>query len=119
MTTPFRDALRTRLTAALRERDRPVASALRTVLAALDNAEAVVVADDGRLQVTSEHVAGAASGLGAAEAQRRDLSDGEERALATAEVAEIRARALACEAAARHEEAVDLRRAADVVAGLL
>lgn len=115
----LRDRLRDRLTVALRERDRPVAAALRTVLAGLENAEAVAVVDDGTLEVTSEHVAGAARGLGAAEAERRAVSDDEEHALAAAEVADLRARAVTSAAAGRQGEADGLRRAADVVAGLL
>ncbi|WP_323100972.1 hypothetical protein [Intrasporangium sp. YIM S08009] len=91
-TSPLRLALRARLTAAMRERDRGAVSALRTTLAALDNAEAVPMSDVPGLVAgpsSSEHVAGAAVGVGAAEVDRRVLGEDDERAVVEAEVASL------------------------------
>jgi hypothetical protein len=92
-TSPLRRALRDRLTTAMRERDRDLVSALRSTLAALDNAEAVPLRDAsgvGRPLTSSEHVAGAAIGVGAAEVERRVLGPGDERAVVADEVAGLR-----------------------------
>jgi uncharacterized protein YqeY len=85
----LRSALRARLTAAMRERDRDAVSAIRSALAAVENAEAVPT--DGSLAATSsDRVAAAAVGVGAAEARRRELSAVEEEERVRAEVAELR-----------------------------
>lgn len=81
----LRATLRSRLTVALRERDRAAAATLRSAIAALDNAEAVPTGD-GRGPVTSAHVAGAAIGVGAAEADRLLLTDGDEREIVGDEI---------------------------------
>lgn len=85
----LRAALRSRLTVALRERDRAGAATLRSTLAALDNAEAVPTGG-GRGPVTSTHVAGAAIGVGAAEAERLLLTDRDERDLVGDEIRGLR-----------------------------
>ena len=91
MASPLRVALRNRLTAAMRARDRQTAGAMRTVLAALENAESVTVASTGTSPAArSEHIAGAAIGVGAGEATRRVLSPEDERALVEREIAELR-----------------------------
>jgi uncharacterized protein len=61
----------------MKARDRTASTALRSALAAIDNAEAVdldVFSDD---RLGSEHVTGAVSGLGAAERPRREVGDEE------------------------------------------
>lgn len=78
--------LRTALRAAMRARDAVAVSALRSTLAALDNATAVPAS--GFLGPGSEHVAGAAVGVGAAEAPRRELTEAEALAVVRAEIAE-------------------------------
>jgi hypothetical protein len=111
--SPLRLALRTRLTAAMRDRDRVAVSALRTTLAALDNAEAVPVEDVGggiSVQSGSEHVAGAAVGVGAAEADRRQLTEDGERAVVASEVASL------LDAAGHRRAAGDASGADDAVA---
>jgi uncharacterized protein YqeY len=75
------------LTEAIRAGDRPTMSALRALLSALANAEAVPSAD-ATLAATSEHIAGAHAGLGAAEAERRTLTPADEQAVLAAEIAE-------------------------------
>ena len=68
----LRTRLRRRLSSALRDQDRPAVSALRSALAALDNAEAVQPAEGFRPEA-SEYFAGGVAGLGAAEVERRVL----------------------------------------------
>lgn len=83
----MRADLRDGLTAALKARDRVAVAALRSALAAIENAEAVPadgVAVGG--DAGSEHVAGAVAGLGAAEAERRRLTGAELRAIVEKEV---------------------------------
>ena len=73
----------------MRDRDRDAASALRSAIAAIDNAEAVAT-DGAPGSTTSRHIAGAAVGVGAAEAPRRELSAPEEAAIVRAELADLR-----------------------------
>lgn len=87
-TDPLVLALQAALPQALRSRDADAASAVRTALGAISNAEAVPVADGGPTRASSEHVAGAALGLGAAEAARRELSPAEVRTIVEGEVRE-------------------------------
>lgn len=80
--------MRRDLTAAIKARDRVAVAALRSALAAIDNAEATPV--DGAVPpaAAGEHVAGALVGHGAGEAPRRELTDGEVRTIVEAEVRE-------------------------------
>lgn len=87
--SPLRRALRERLTQAMRDRDRAAAGALRSALAALSNAEAVPT-DGGLGPTTSAHVAGAAIGLGAGEADRLELGAAAELDLVRGEIRELR-----------------------------
>jgi uncharacterized protein YqeY len=114
-------ALRSALTQALKARDTEAASALRTALAAVANAEAVDVAGDQQLASTagSEHVAGAALGVGAAEAARRELSTGQVRAIVEGEVRERLEAARESEAAGAAAYADRLRREAAALTGVL
>ena len=87
MTTesPLRTQLRSALLDARLARDTVATSTVRTVLAALENAEAVPVG--------SVHAAGAIEdsvrGVGEADAPRRVLSDADERAILEAEIASL------------------------------
>jgi len=89
MSSTLRAALRTRLTIAMRERDREATAVLRNAVAAIENAEAVPVADATPAASTSAAVAGSALGVGATEAARRDLDVATERAVVVAEVAAL------------------------------
>ncbi len=93
MSSPLRAALRSRLTVAMRERDREATAVLRSAVAAIENAEAVPVVDlptsTTSASTTSAEVAGSALGVGAAEAARRDLDAAAERAVVLAEVAAL------------------------------
>lgn len=119
MTSPLRVALRERLTAAMRARDRQTVGAMRSVLAALENAEALPVTSDETATATSEHVAGAVTGLGAGDAPRRLLSADDERAVMGREVAELRSASATLVAANQHERASELIQMAEAVEEVL
>ncbi|GAA3465184.1 GatB/YqeY domain-containing protein [Saccharothrix longispora] len=115
----MRASLRDSLTAALKSRDRVAVAALRSALAAIGNAEAVPVdrpADGVPADVTgSEHVAGAAAGLGAAEAERRHLTEADLRSIVEDEVRERSVAALEYERLGRDDLAERLRAEAEVL----
>ncbi len=110
--SPVRLALRQRLTTALRERDKPTAAAMRSAIAALENAEAVPTSQ-GAVAATSRHVAGAAVGVGAAEAERLALDDAAESAILRAEVDGLLEAACEYESLGQVERAAVARAAAD------
>jgi hypothetical protein len=118
MTSPLRAALRERLKVAMRARDRQTAEAMRSVLSALDNAEAVPVTPPGSVAM-SEYVAGAPVGLGASEGPRRVLSSDEERALVAREVAELRSSAATLAGAGRFDRSSELVAMAAIVEAVL
>lgn len=72
-----KDRLRADLYAAMKAQDRTASAALRSALAAIENAEAVEIdaGADGHDHGGSDHVAGAAAGLGTAERPRREIGD--------------------------------------------
>ena len=110
---PVRAGLQAALTGALRRRDKAAASALRSGLSALANAEAVSPVP---LAVTSSpHIAGAAAGPGAAEAPRRTLTPAEAEQVIAAEISERLAAADGYDQAGHPERAGQLRREADVL----
>jgi uncharacterized protein len=109
----IRTALRADLTAALKTRDRIAAAALRSALAAIDNAEAVPV--DGAPVAGEGAVAGAVIGVGAAEVARRGLTEVDVRAILAGEVQERRTAAAEYERLGRAERATQLRAEADVL----
>ncbi|ASR36747.1 hypothetical protein BAY61_19050 [Prauserella marina] len=111
----LRDDLRGSLKAALKARDRGAASALRSALAAIDNAEAVPEGEPLGGGAESEHVAGAASGVGSTEARRRALTGADIRTVVENEVRERRAAALEYERLGRAEPAERLRAEAAVL----
>ncbi|MFD2472531.1 polyprenol phosphomannose-dependent alpha 1,6 mannosyltransferase MptB [Amycolatopsis silviterrae] len=111
----MRANLRAGLKSALKNRDRVAASALRSALAAIDNAEAVPIEQRADSRVGDEHVAGAAVGLGAAETARRDLSEADVRGIVEREVAERASAADEYERLGRSEMAGQLRAEAAVL----
>lgn len=119
MTSPLRAALRDRLKTAMRARDRHTAGAIRTLIAALENAEAVRVEATATPVTDSPYVAGAAVGLGASEVPRRVLAPHEERALVAREVADLRQAAQTLATAGRQERSAELLRFAETVERLL
>lgn len=84
----MRSTMRQDLTAALKARDRVAITALRSALAAIDNAEASPAEQPSSGLAENEHVAGAAVGLGAAEGRPRDLAEADVRAIVEQEVHE-------------------------------
>lgn len=111
-----RDRLRAALTTAMKSRDATATAALRSALAAIDNAEAVEV---GR-QSPMLHgpIPGAAAGLGAAEVPRRVLTETEMVAVVEAEIAERESAARTYDGLGRRDEAERLRSEAAALRGV-
>ncbi len=118
MSSPLRVTLRNHLTEAMRARDRQTAGAMRSVLAALENAEAVPTAHAAPA-AASEHYAGAADGVGAGEAERRVLTVDDERVIVEREIAELRSSAEVFAAVGEHQRSSELTRLAGVVEELI
>ncbi len=94
------------------------AAALRSALGAIASAEAVPVDQSAAGRTTSQHVAGAAAGLGAGEAQWRGLTGAEVDQIVDAEIAERMAAAADYEGRGYAEQARRLRREARVLADI-
>ena len=110
----LRSMLRADLTTAMKARQVEAVAALRTALAAIDNAEAVEVpGSTGAL--AGGRIAGAQSGVGSTEARRRDLSIGEVRAILSGQIEERVAAAALYDAKGQHDAAGRLRREADAL----
>jgi uncharacterized protein YqeY len=112
--------LREALRAAMKAKDTVAVSALRSALAAIANAEAIPVpaagpVTSGNQPGGSQHVAGSAAGLGAAEARRRDLTGDDVAGVIAAEVAERRDAARQYESTGNSERAARLRREAEII----
>lgn len=103
---------------AMRSRDVPAASALRSALAAIDNAEAIPVSQTST-PTTSPHFAGAAAGLGAGEMQRRSLTGLEICEIVEAEISERRVAAAGYEGGGHSQQAGRLRREAQVLSDFI
>jgi uncharacterized protein YqeY len=106
--------LRQALTAAMKARDAVAVSALRSALAAIENASAVDATQ--APQPDTGPIAGAIAGLGACEVARRPLGPEEVRALVAAEVEHRRAAAQEYADLGRTDQAERLRAEADVLA---
>lgn len=78
----MREALRQALPGAITQQEPARVRALRAALAAIENAEALPAES---ATTTTEHVAGAALGVGAAEARRRELTEEEVLEIVTQE----------------------------------
>ena len=114
-----RQQLRDALREAMRSRDVPAASALRSALAAIDNAEAIPVSHTSATSTSSPHFAGAAAGLGAAEAQRRGLTEAQTLEIINAEIVERLTAAVEYERGAHAEQGSRLRREAQVLSDVI
>jgi uncharacterized protein YqeY len=99
----------------MRSRDAEAASALRSALAAIDNAEAIPVGQASNTATPSPHFAGAAAGLGSAEAQRRGLTEAEISAIVDAEIAERLSAAAEYERSGHAKQGGRLRREAQIL----
>ena len=107
-----RDRLRSALRQAMKDRDQHAVAGLRSAIAAIDNAEAV---EAGALEMAQGPIAGARTGLGAAEAVRRELTPAEVTMLIQAEVDDRRNAADEYAAIGQHEAADRLRAEAVVL----
>jgi uncharacterized protein YqeY len=113
----WRTLVRRSLLAARKERDATRVTALRSVLGAIDNAEAPAsVPVTGQ---TSGQLAGAVKGLGATEVARRELSDEQIRDLVRSEIDERLSAADDFTAGGHAERAATLHAEATVLRDLL
>lgn len=117
MSTDLRALLQSSLLPAMRVGDKDTVAVVRAALAAIANAEAVPV--DHTLPLTDGPVAGAAVGVGATEAPRRELTEDEVRAVVERERLERVHAAEESEAGGLGEYAARLRTQAAVLAFLL
>ncbi|MFL6056537.1 MAG: GatB/YqeY domain-containing protein [Actinoallomurus sp.] len=113
---PLRQRLREALRAAMKTGDRTAVAALRSTLAAIDNAEAVdgPASAHGGLAIEQSPV-----GVGAADVERRVLTEEQVAGIVRAEVAEREAAARDYERAGRPERAERLRSEAAVLSAHL
>jgi hypothetical protein len=114
----LRDALRRDLTRAMKAREPDAVSALRTAIAAIDNAEAVPPVDDDPVG-TSGHIAGARAGLGAAEAARLHLTASQQRGILRDQISGYTAEAEHYDALGQQAAASRLRNQARVLTAYL
>lgn len=116
----LRAALRHGLVTALKARDTDALAALRTTIAAIDNAEAVPVpVPDTSRPATSVHIAGSRSGPGSTEAARRQLSASELRDILAGQITEHTREADRYDALGRADAAERLRRQARTLTAYL
>ena len=113
--------LHTALAEALAARDMTAASALRSALTAIGNAEAVGIGGDRAASrtTTSAYFAGATAGLGSAEAPRRVLNEAEIGQIVRAEISDRQAAAREYDALGRADRARRLRHEVHVLAVVL
>jgi hypothetical protein len=112
----LRTRLRRDLRAAMKSQQRNEMAALRTLIAAIDNAESVRDASSSSSPSASEHVAGAVRGLGAADAPRRSLSESDLKRIIETELWERDAQAERLTLLGRADDASRLRAEAEVIA---
>ena len=104
---------------ALRARDKVAVSALRTTLAAIDNAGAVPAAPTPAASGGSPHFAGATAGLGAAEAEPRSLTEADLVRIVRTEIAAREAAAQQYDRAKHPDQAGRLRREASILRSVI
>lgn len=109
-----RDRLRSALPVAMKARDRRTVAVVRATLAAIDNAESVELGEHRASALESS-----ASGPGAAEVDRKHLTEADIVAIVRAEISERRRYVDGYVTAGRHERAAELRDEADTLAGFL
>lgn len=116
--TRLRSLVRADLVGAMKARDRETTSALRALLAAIDNAEAVQ--PSGRTSAeASAHVSGAGAGVGSTEVERGRLSVEDAQGIGRKLVSDWNATADEHESHGRHSAADALRREANAVSKYL
>jgi uncharacterized protein YqeY len=113
----LRSALDQALRPAMKARDAAAVAAVRSALAAIANAEAVDVPQPE--PAAGGRIAGAALGLGAAEAERRELSEADIAGIVGTEITEREQAAGQYAAAGRDERAQRLRAEAAALRAVL
>jgi uncharacterized protein YqeY len=101
----------------MKDRDRVATAALRSALAAIDNAEAVDLSAAPRAQ--PGRIVGGVAGLGAGEVARRAITDDDVRAIVADAIAEREVAAAQYETLRRQGDAERLRVEAAVLGALL
>lgn len=112
---PLRDRMAAALTSSMKARDRVAVAALRSALARVANAEAVHIDTAPRAGALHD----APVGAGAADAPRRELTEGDVREVVEAEVAEHERSAQHLADAGRPDDAARVSAEADVLRALL
>ena len=110
----LRDRLRAALPIALKARDHRTTSALRSALAAIENAEAVDAGD-----IRAGSIEASPVGLGVHEVARRHLTEDDVATIVRAEIAAHRAAAAANESSGHPDRAAELLAEADALAAHL
>ena len=110
----LRSSLRDDLVTAMKARETDIVGALRSAIAAIDNAEAVAAPASTKVEA-SETIAGATAGVGSTEFERRDLSITEVQMLLSDQMAECEAAAELYESHGQQDAASRLRREADAL----
>jgi hypothetical protein len=101
----------------MKDRDRVATAALRSALAAIDNAEAVDLSSAPRAQ--PGRIAGGVVGVGAGEVARRRITDDDVRAIVGNAIVEREAAAAQYDTLHRHDDADRLRREAAILSAQL
>lgn len=114
MSVPLRHRLREALPAAMKARNKAAVSVLRSTLAAIENAEAVVPAETKALAIEQSPL-----GVGAAEAERRVLTAEDVAQIVRDEVAARESAAADYERAGHADRATALRDEARFLIGFL
>lgn len=115
----IRDRMRAALPVAIKQRDTTTVMALRSALAAIENAEAVPTAETPAPIIGRGEIAGAAVGLGAGDVPRRGLSETQVAEIVRREISDRHQAADIYERAGRNDHARELRDEADVLTGQL
>jgi uncharacterized protein YqeY len=103
----------------MKRRDTAAVAAIRTTLAAIDDAEAVDADAVGLEQVDDARIAGTVGGLGAAEVARATVDEDAVAAIVAREIAERREAAAEYERLGQDEAAARLTAEADALAALV
>jgi uncharacterized protein len=111
----LRDRLRRALPTAMKARDAAAVAALRSALAAIENAEAADLTQAPRAGVHHARLAGTVPGLDAAEVTRRTLTDAQIEAIVRTEIADRHAAARDYDHAGQRDRAERLRAEADTL----
>jgi uncharacterized protein YqeY len=111
--------MRRDLASAMKARDQAVVAALKTALAAIDNAEAVADERSAPREGSSEHIAGATAGAGSSDVPRKVLSEAEMQAIVRGQIDERSEAADLYEKLGRADQATRLRREAAVLTAYL